>query len=787
MRDGFGSTWNTSKIACMASLLGVWLASTPARAEESLTYLETAGRYVDLQHEAERVIAEGKYSNVTPLGYLCIAYGKLKQYEKLFACTTEIDQRIGHGDHEMELDQRVMFIAASDIRPLPDTLRARAYFELGDFPKAILSGTRVLEILSRIPETGGTSLYPTVRYRILALEVLGLSAARMGDLDLAMRYRKQLEDVSKPFIGGRMWGWIKNNSLAQLDMALGLYAEALAHIPDTSSGMKLIVSFVNSLGPYAYKGDSTTTVLELPRRVMRATALLETGKPDEAKKIFDEILESRSIKDFGDLYWISLFERGRIAELETQPEQAASFYRKAIELIELQRSSISTEGSKIGFVGDKQQVYARLIAVLIRQGHVSDAFDFVERSKSRALVDMLGSKKDFAGARNDEKTQRILEQLDSVNLAAPVDDPNGGKGVRSLQLSRDELRKTAPELSSLVTVSSISAEQLRQRIGKGETLVEYYYEGKDLYVFLLNSAGLSVRTLDGAGLDQQVQSLRWALRRPNSDWQTPSRALYQTLWKPIESSVATKNVIIVAHGALHYIPFAALQRSDGALLIDQVDMSFLPSASVLQFLRSKRAGSEEKLLVFGNPNLGKPELDLKFAEIEARSVAGMSKPSQLLLRQDASESNFRNMESGFQRFHFATHGSFSADDPLNSGIYLAKDANNDGVLTVGDLYAMHLDADLVTLSACDTGLGKISNGDDVVGLVRGFLYAGSNSVVASLWSVDDKATAELMQAFYQNFGTLSKREALRLAQIKTRQDFPHPFFWAAFQLTGQAE
>lgn len=786
MRYRFGSAWNTAKSVCVAALLCAVLASAPVRGE-SLTYLETAGRYIDLQHEAERVIAEGKYSNVTPLGYLCIAYGKLKQYEKLFACADQIDQRIALGDHEMELDQHIMFVSASDIRPLPDTLRARAYFELGDYPKAIVSGTKVLDILSRIPETGGTSLYPTVRYRILALEILGLSAARAGDRDLSMRYKKQLEDVSKPFIGGRMWGWIKNNSLGQLDMALGLYGEALTIIPDTSSGMKLIVSFVNSLGPYAYKGDSTTTILELPRRVMRATALLETGKPDEAKKLFDEILESDSIKDFGDLYWISLFERGRIAELDKQPEQAASLYRHAIELIELQRSSISTEGSKIGFVGDKQQVYARLIAVLMKQGHISDAFDFVERSKSRALVDMLGSKKDFTGARNDEKTQRIIEQLDSVNLASPVDDPTGATGVRSMQLSRDELRRTAPELSSLVTVSSFSVEQLRQTIGKDQTLVEYYYDGKDMYVFLLNSAGLTSKTLDGAGLDQQVQTLRRALRRPDSEWQAPSRALYEMLWKPIESSLSTKNVIIVPHGALHYIPFAILQRGDGGLLIDQVVMSYLPSASVLKFLRPKKAAGEERLLVFGNPDLGNPELDLKFAEIEARSVAGMSKSSQLLLRKDASKSNFRNMELGFQRFHFATHGNFSADDPLNSGIYLAKDATNDGVLTVGDLYAMHLDADLVTLSACETGLGKVSNGDDVVGLVRGFMYAGSNSVVSSLWSVDDKATAELMEAFYLNMGTLSKEEALRQAQIKTRQDFPHPFFWAAFQLTGQAE
>jgi len=124
---------------------------------------------------------------------------------------------------------------------------------------------------------------------------------------------------------------------------------------------------------------------------------------------------------------------------------------------------------------------------------------------------------------------------------------------------------------------------------------------------------------------------------------------------------------------------------------------------------------------------------------------------------------------------------------LSSGLYLAKDAKNDGVLTVGELYSMNLDADLVTLSACETGLGKVANGDDVVGLTRGFLYAGSRSIVASLWSVDDQATATLMKAFYENLSNQNKQEALRLAQLKTRKTFPHPFYWAAFQLTGRAD
>jgi CHAT domain-containing protein len=235
------------------------------------------------------------------------------------------------------------------------------------------------------------------------------------------------------------------------------------------------------------------------------------------------------------------------------------------------------------------------------------------------------------------------------------------------------------------------------------------------------------------------------------------------------------------------LPFAALLNPDGSVLIEHFRLRFLPSASVLKFLRPALAMKEAKLLVFGNPDLGDAALDLQFAESEAKEVASLYPDSRMMIRREASETNFKKAAGLFQRFHFATHGKFQAEAPLESRLFLARDGDNDGMLTAGELYTMNMDADLVTLSACETGLGKVANGDDVVGLTRGFLYAGSRSVVASLWSVDDQATAELMKTFYENLGGMSKDRALAEAQIKIRKMFPPPFFWAAFQLTGRAE
>jgi CHAT domain-containing protein len=623
------------------------------------------------------------------------------------------------------------------------------------------------------------------------LEVLALSAVQMGDEKEAKRLALELEDVSRPFIGGRMWGWMKNNALSRVYMSMGHYKEALSYIPDNSPGMKVIVSFVNGLGPYAYRGDSTTTVIEIPRLVMRGKALEETGKLAESAASFDEVLALPRIKDMGDLYWIALFERGRVAEADKQSGKAEALYKKAIDIVELQRSTIKTEGSKIGFVGDKQALYARLIHILIDEGKDEEALDYVERSKSRALVDLLSTKNNFfVPGTNLEKTQKILAQLDVTDLPVEVSagSPDGGtSSLRNLTVARQQIQTEAPELASLVSVSKVTLSDLKALIGQDEVLVEYYYHGKDLYAFVLNRERLQVIKLNAVGLEANVRKFREVIEEADTDaWRAPAEALYQQLWQPLDASLTAKNVIVVAHGVLHYLPFAALPRPDGSFLLDHYGMRYLPSASVLKYLRPAQSNKDPKILVLGNPDLGNPKFDLQFAEGEARSVAGLFNNSSILVRKDASETNFKKVAAVFSRIHFATHGKFQADDPLSSGLYLAKDAENDGVLTVGELYSINLDADLVTLSACETGLGKVANGDDVVGLTRGFLYAGSRSIVASLWSVDDNATSELMKAFYRNLASMNKEEALRAAQLTTRQSFSHPFFWGAFQLTGRA-
>jgi len=289
-------------------------------------------------------------------------------------------------------------------------------------------------------------------------------------------------------------------------------------------------------------------------------------------------------------------------------------------------------------------------------------------------------------------------------------------------------------------------------------------------------------------LRQNVQAFRDHIMPPDSDgYKTAGRTLFDEIINPLEGMIDTKNLTIVPHGVLHYLPFNALYGKDG-FLIDRYNIRILPSASVMKFFRDRRESYPGNLLAFGNPDLGNPDFDLPGAQEETIMITKEDHKSKLLLRKQATETALKRYGEQFRYIHFATHGTFIAENPLSSGLLMTGDGENDGILTVGELYDMSLPADLVTLSACETALGKVANGDDVIGFTRGFLYAGTSSIVSSLWKVDDQATSILMQQFYKSLKETDKRSALRIAQLKVKGTYnSHPYFWAAFQITGSVQ
>jgi len=210
-------------------------------------------------------------------------------------------------------------------------------------------------------------------------------------------------------------------------------------------------------------------------------------------------------------------------------------------------------------------------------------------------------------------------------------------------------------------------------------------------------------------------------------------------------------------------------------LIEKYPIYYLSSASLLQFTKEKRRAKGDlsavlaqagKVLALGNPDLGDASKNLRFAELEAREVQTLYPQSTVLLKKEATEERSKDLSPHHDILHFASHAELSEEDPLSSAILLAGDGKEDGRLEVREIFRMDLKASLVVLSACETGLGKLSSGDELVGLTRAFIYAGTPSVVASLWKVEDSSTAQLMASFYKNLKTMTKVEALRQAQLE---------------------
>jgi len=754
------------------------------------TRLLASGDYAKAESRMESQIQDMASAKSRDLVWLCQSYSKSKKYDKLFACVENLERNVRKGDTDSGASG-FHFSFPADITVIPPLLRAEAYIELGNYEKAVELSRKAYDV-SITMKWSFTDRYNEwdTRSRIRSLGMLALAHALKGDREKALEYAKQLEDVSlfswtaSPVYSGIPMSKEKMLALARVYMATGEYEKILENKQRFWEGLGIIGEALSAYRIYAF--------VDLPKEFMFNKALYETGRIQEAREGYDRLLSNPETRANGEIYWPMLFDRGAMYQKEGDLRKAVESYKQSVDVIEAQRSTIHTEAAKIGFVGDKQKVYHSLIDALFSAGEYAQAFEYVERSKSRALVDLLASKKNFAVRSGGEQLASALnevETLESENRALSPDQSMeriNQRTTRSIQI-RERIAARAPELASLVSVTAVSTGDIRKSLPPQETLVEYYSQGDDIFVFLLTKDELKAVKLDGSKVPGQIAEFRKSLQDPQSNrYLELSRNLYEKLVKPVEPWLEGHKLILVPHGAMHYLPFNALYDGE-KYLIEKKSIRYMPSASVLHYLPGVKAAKPGDILAFGNPDLGDPGSDLIYAQNEAVAVSKTRPRSRVLLRKEATETALRKFGEGFRYIHFATHGQFDADAPLRSALLLARDAESDGMLTLDKLYSLRLDADMVTLSACETGLGKIASGDDVVGLTRGFLYAGSSSIVASLWKVDDLATSQLMTLFYSRLKDMDKREALRSAQLDTRKRYPHPYYWAAFQLTGNAQ
>ena len=761
------------KFKLLTSAAFLMFAFGPARAgvdSDSIRFAAN-GQYAALESLMEAEEAR------RPLGTrdrhaLCFAYSKIKRYDRLFPCLDQLAQQVAKGD------RRTRIFGLDDATPSISLMQAEAMLELGRYEDAAAKARSVMDWLKQEGSDDRD-------FELQALSTMAIASVLSGRRDEAAKTIKQIESMSKAFPLFDDYTPVRVFALARSHVALGNFSEAAALL-EGDRYFKLTRFLDNLFSGATLQGLNYWMWADLPRGYLLAKCRLETGRLTEAREALDRLLQIPQSSANGEIYWQMLFDRGRIAEQDGEVDKAIDHYRRAIEIIERQRSSIQTEINKIGFATDKQSVYARLVAVSLQVGREAEALEIVERSKSRALVDLLAGKKQF-GSRSSQELVALGEAESGLQLQQ-ASDPEQNQGTRTRWVSaREQLRVKSPELASLVTVSPVSLADVQSRLRPNEVLVEYYISEGKLLAFMADGRKVQAFRLEADGLEADVKALRKEMMQPDDEAPVRSlaRSLYQRLIAPMRSHVAGKDLLIVPHGILHYLPFSMLHDGHEPL-VAQSRLRVLPSSSVLLYLGDNQHPNADKtLLIFGNPDLGAAKYDLPSAEVEAKYIASKFPGSKLLVRDQATETAFKDLAPSYRYLHVASHGQFNPKNPLGSRLLLSKAEKDDGSLTVSELYDLQLRAELVVLSACETGLGGLMGGDDVVGLTRALIYAGAENIVSSLWEVDDETTLILMENFYKAIDQgMDKAQALRYAQNKLRIKNPHPYFWSAFYLTG---
>ncbi|WP_342618518.1 CHAT domain-containing protein [Rhodoferax sp. GW822-FHT02A01] len=762
----------TCLLACGLVVLGTWTTGAHA-ALSGNEQVSLAGRGAfDELVKGLQAQANAGPMKVADWHALCYGYFKLKRYDQINKCLDSLEAAL-----TTARDKRTRLFGLDDATPTAFLMRAETALELGQYDNAVQQAQHARDWYKQDGESEKDILIQALAVQAIALKNLNKRYQADGLLG-------EIRRVPVSVLGDDEAIGAKSLAQARVSMSLGYWPEALDALAlDKTLPLR---KFLDNLATGAFlRNENNWVWIELPRAYMENKALLELGERERARRGFESMLKIPQIAANSEIHWMVLADYGDILEKEKSHDQAIEAYRKALTIIESQRASINTEANKIGFIGDKQDVYAKLVALLFSQGRYPEALEVVERSKSRALVDMLASKQRFgapAGERQqDANIAQALAEVNQKDVQLREQSLSRVRSVESAERGVQSVRMPA-ELRGLVSVKALRPEEIQALLSADETLLAYFAHGGDMFVLVVQREGITAQKIDSTDLEKDVRRLRASISK-RLDVQPLLNAMYQRLIAPVASRIRTPKLTIVAHGALHYLPFAALMDGD-QYLVDRYSIRMLPSASVLQFLRPHRSNDAGQSLVLGNPDLHNPDMDLPGAQNEAQTVASLLATPNLLLRDRATKEAFTRLAPSAKYVHVASHGEFDAQQPLASALLLSAPQGQDNRLTVSDMYELGLDAELVTLSACETGLGAVGSGDDVVGLTRGLLYAGASSVVTSLWKVDDESTGQLMAQMYRNLAKNTPDEALRGAQLETRKKFPHPYYWAAFYLTG---
>ncbi len=679
----------------------------------------------------------------------------------------------------------------------------------------------------------------------VVLNNMGTVYREMGDTGKALEYYQQVTAIGRAGQADR------------LTLASSLFNSGGAHLSNREPAKALLLL-----------EEALAIFRETANRWDEASALTTIGHarhalndPAGAATILADALTIR--REVGDPHGEAQtrFEIARLERTRGNLEAARGQVAAAIEVLEPVRNRVAAPDLRSSFLASVSEYYGLHVDVLMQlyrqtgsAARLQEARDAAERGRARNLADVLAAARVApATARDPElaaREQKLRQDLNDLSAqrtslyrakSAPERVAAIDKRIDATwteyQAVRSKLFAGDPQAKSLADPAVVDLDDVRREaLDPGTLLLEYSLGDPRSYLWAISTDSIRGFELPARAQIEEGARVFWDALKSGLDAASVERAatgLSQMTLAPARDLLANKRLLIVADGALQYVPFAALadpaQTRAYRPLIAAHEVVHEPSATTLALLRRGEAGRKpaaRSLAIFADP-VFEPEdprvrrpgpaphaqaatepafltraAGLRLARLaatrqEARSIAALLPESErwLALDFDASRDAATSARlSDYRILHFATHGVLESAHPELSALALslfdAQGQPRDGFLRLYEIYNLKIQADLVVLSACQTALGKNVRGEGLVGLARGFMHAGAPRVVASLWKVDDRATSELMRLFYAAMLGPQKKTpaaALRAAQIAISRQEPwrSPYYWAAFVLQGE--
>lgn len=548
---------------------------------------------------------------------------------------------------------------------------------------------------------------------------------------------------------------------------------------------------------------------------------LDSGSPLAAEREYRKGLSTMQRRSAPAVSWQLHAGLAQALHARGATSAAASEFRLAIADVERITASLPSGVRRSVFQSDKWQPYSELALIERERGALADAFVVSERMRAGQLRDLFGggsvarpAKADSGLVAREQTLRRQIAEL--TQRLASTESPQSLRGpdvpAAGTDATREALARAQEEYEQVLIVLQDGADSVTgqatettwhavaNRLHADQALLEYLVTDSTTLLFVIRAD--TIRALDlGVGktaLASLVDFARGTLSRWSgasivSPWRGPMRRLYAHLLAPaVEAGLlnGARQLVIVPHEELHYLPFAALVAPNGSFLVEHYDVGYATSAATwLRFGNETTAANEKVLALAPRARTLPGSRD----EVEAiKAIYGAQ--ATVLTDRQATEDAFRQSAEQFGVVHLATYGVLNQHNPLFSFVELAPDSTHDGRLEVHEVFGLAMHARLVVLSACQTALASgmasdVPAGDDWVGLVRAFLGAGAAHVIATLWAVDDRSTAKVMERLHRH---LRAREpavtALSQAQRETLRNpaTAGPFYWAGFVIVGGA-